>query len=65
MNKLKPCPFCGGEAVIEIVEPYSHILATFMPNYGGGAFIECQKCTCAISAKTKEEAIKAWNSRVL
>ena len=63
MTELKPCPFCGGEAVIEIVEPHSHILATFMPNYGGGAFIECQKCTCAISAETKEEAVEAWNRR--
>lgn len=41
-EKLKPCPFCGGEAVIEIVEPHTHVLATFMPDYGGGFFIECQ-----------------------
>ena len=64
MEELKHCPFCGGEAVIEIVEPHSHILSTFMPDYGGGAFIECKKCTCAISAETKEEAIEAWNRRV-
>ena len=64
MEELKPCPFCGGKAFIETVEPHTHTLAAFMPYYGGGTFIECQKCSCAISAETKEEAIEAWNRRV-
>ena len=34
-----------------------------MPDYHGGAFIECSKCTCAMSGETSEEVIKAWNTR--
>lgn len=63
MEKLKPCPFCGGKANIVVVEPHTHEIAIFMPDYEGGAFVECNDCTCAISAKTKEMAIEAWNRR--
>lgn len=24
-EELKPCPFCGGKAVIEVIEPHRHI----------------------------------------
>lgn len=64
MEELKPCPFCGSEAYIVEVKPHSHIIATFMPDYEGGAFVECTGCTCALSAESKEEAIVAWNRRV-
>lgn len=62
---LKPCPFCGGGAFIHAVEPHKHKgpLANFMQDYEGGIFIECRRCTCAISAKTEAEAIEAWNTR--
>ena len=63
MGKLKPCPFCGGEAMIEVIEPHTHTMATFMPDYEGGAFIECQ-CGAAISGETRNAAIAAWNKRV-
>lgn len=64
MNKeLKPCPFCGGEAVINTIEPHTHEFATFMPSYPGGTFIECTCCTCALSGDTEEKAIEAWNRR--
>ena len=60
--KLKPCPFCGGEARIEVIKPHTHTLTTFMPDYKGGAFIEC-KCGAAISGDTKDAAMAAWNKR--
>ena len=25
-EELKPCPFCGGKAVIEVIEPHRHHL---------------------------------------
>ena len=64
MSELKPCPFCGGEAIINEIEPHTHVFATFMPDYGGSTFIECTGCTYAISGQTKDEAIAAWNRRV-
>lgn len=61
-TKLKPCPFCGGEAVIHTVEPHKHLFVA-MPAYGGGTFIECSVCTCAMSGRTEQETIEAWNTR--
>ena len=49
-EKLKPCPFCGGEAMIISEINYHHV--------------RCVKCfTITDWYKTKEEAIEAWNTR--
>ena len=62
-TKLKRCPFCGGEAMMNTVEPHTHSFATWMPDYSGGTFIECSECSCGISGDTEEEAISQWNTR--
>lgn len=62
-EELKPCPFCGGKAVIEVIEPHRHIICK-MPVYKGGAFIECTECGCAISGETETEATEKWNRRM-
>ena len=64
MSKLKPCPFCGSKAIINIIPPHTHKIATFMPDYGGGAFVECTNCSCGIAASNRAEAVEAWNTRV-
>lgn len=47
-EKLKPCPFCGGEAVV-------HTLGT-------GYIVECLECAVSTACEnTKAEAIAAWN----
>lgn len=64
MNKLKPCPFCGGEA--EILEQYN--VLTHIPVYR----VFCNNTVergCVVSVQTvwydnKGEAIEAWNRRV-
>ena len=61
-GKLKRCPFCGGKAVIEVIEPHRHIICK-MPVYKGGAFIECTECGCTISGETETEATEKWNRR--
>ena len=63
MTELKKCPFCGGEAIINEIEPHTHIFSTFMPDYEGATFIECSECTCGVSGETREGAIEAWNRR--
>ena len=52
MSKRKPCPFCGGTAVIS-------------NNENGKHFICCNNCECYLDKefKSKEEAIEAWNTR--
>lgn len=58
MNSLKPCPFCGGEAVLKELH---HV-----PN-GYDYTPTCLNPSCAgrITKKwiNKEDAIKAWNRR--
>ena len=51
--ELKPCPFCGGEAV------YPEGLTV------GGYWITCSKCGIeqGHGYMTQEEAIAAWNRR--
>ena len=47
MRKIKNCPFCGGEATL--------------CNY---YFVQCEECgVSTLTFITKEEAIKAWNTR--
>lgn len=53
MSKLKPCPFCGGEAELE--------------KAGGGVFetwyVTCATCCASVWENTEAEAIEAWNTR--
>ena len=54
MEKLKPCPFCGGKAILE----HSHL----MP------YVKCINLMCDVQPWTKceytdDEAIEAWNRR--
>ena len=56
MTELKPCPFCGGQAMY---------VCTTSTLYNPKTSIEC--CQCGSSAKmhhTRLEAIEAWNRRV-
>ena len=58
MDELKPCPFCGGEAVIE-----SSLITK------DGCFIGCNKYGCRGTVRNgvlypnRETATIAWNTR--
>lgn len=61
MIELKPCPFCGGKATLDIAR------------HGGSQYdyaeISCKKCGLTIRRNidveysAKDEVIKAWNKR--
>lgn len=54
MDKLRECPFCGGEAIIRD----NKLVCTIW-------IVGCSKCGADGGLRTdKEEAIKAWNTRV-
>ena len=56
MDDLKPCPFCGSH-ILE-VDRFPHHDSTLW-------FITCYECPCqGVEHKEKEEAIKAWNTRI-
>ena len=51
--KLNPCPFCGGEAIVEIFE------------FNGNRFVRCLDCYATSGQATDiKNAIEAWNKRV-
>lgn len=60
--KLKPCPFCGGDARL------------WVWSEGGGVCVRCTNCYCQTSTKSDdallkhldsavERVIEAWNRR--
>lgn len=65
-EKLMPCPFCGGEAVLQ------HGGCGDFKKADGMAFVRCADCG-SIGQKIKiaynycadDEAVKAWNRRTL
>ena len=62
-EKLKPCPFCGGEKLIIDDGPCEDGVPC---NWGRKEFfVYCSTCGGASGCKfTKEEAAEAWNRRV-
>lgn len=61
MSELKPCPYCGGEGVIGC--SYCDIFDRYCD-----WFVECAECGATNinptkGYSTKEEVIKAWNTR--
>lgn len=57
MEKLKPCPFCGGEA---------ELIDIGCPVYGEGRYYVVCKTGCVEQTRmwaTKQTAIKRWNRR--
>jgi Lar family restriction alleviation protein len=71
MNNLKPCPFCGGEAVKVIAaldeERGAECWLEDLPSYGGKSsnyYVVCLKCQGNSGyRRTPQEAIAAWNRR--
>jgi Lar family restriction alleviation protein len=59
-EKLKPCPFCGGQAVLHKAERESFLMAKtiFLSQ------ISCASCGVNTGVfKEEDNAIKAWNRR--
>ena len=58
MDKLKPCPFCGGEAETVTIGIF------FDVDYSYG--IKCTRCHACSSMRcgSEKKAIEAWNRRV-
>ncbi len=61
--ELKPCPFCGGKAVINPIDT-----GVFDDEYR--ASVGCMSCTCEINCddpnpeEAERQAVKEWNTRV-
>ena len=61
MGELKPCPFCGGEAILRKV-------ATGRSRSGYEYYIRCGNLKCPVyvvtcNRDTEDEVIENWNRR--
>ncbi|MBQ5748790.1 MAG: Lar family restriction alleviation protein [Oscillospiraceae bacterium] len=59
MSKIKPCPFCGGQAELRLIPSY---------RYDGDPFdtwhVMCPKCEITtFHCLTEGTAIRKWNRR--
>ena len=61
--ELTSCPFCGADAYAYEIPARKHFIVD-MPDYSGGGFVECTKCTAAVSGTDLKNAIENWNRRV-
>ena len=67
-NELKPCPFCGGEAVLyhqssKYTEHDGDFVYCFRGCGGRTKLFECYNGTVKTHKETEQEAIAAWNRR--
>jgi len=68
---LKPCPFCGSGAYCYIIPPHKHMsysktgegLQSLIPDYAGGAFVECYGCDVGYAGESPEDVAAKWNRR--
>lgn len=51
---LKPCPFCGSDAVFKSRNTTKDL----------NPRVECTKCTCIVLGVSEDDAIESWNRRV-
>ena len=61
MAKLLPCPFCGGEAVLESYKARKGYEATIQCN--GGCILYMNTITYDTEEEAIEAVIKRWNTR--
>ena len=59
MDELKPCPFCGGKAIITCFTFYDADNDDDEEGYS----VECKNCGVSTSYMSRECAEETWNRR--
>lgn len=61
MDNLKPCPFCGGKAVLEPYKARKGYEANIQCN--GGCLLNMHTITFETIEEAVENVVEAWNCR--
>lgn len=61
MERLKPCPFCGGQTLRMSVLDHPHMY----PDGSGTYYFGCRPCSAvtSIMARSERAAVEKWNRR--
>lgn len=61
MEKLKPCPFCGGPTIRMRMLDHPHVY----PDGRGSYYFSCRPCNAitSILARSERAAAERWNRR--
>lgn len=65
-TELLPCPFCGGEPLLQEHPAHSHSLQIGdwkMPDHPGSWTVECCACNCGMINNSLDALTKDWNTR--
>lgn len=62
MEKLKPCPFCGGRAK-RYQEKNGIVVENMTLEPNTVHFVLCTECSALVSESSEKEAAEAWNKR--
>lgn len=60
IDKLKPCPFCGGKAAV-----IKHTFIGYGEDYYQPVCLDCNASKADYRYRTEEDAINAWNRRAI
>lgn len=65
--KLKPCPFCGGEALLESEADPTYAPTFYDPGCANASVVwwcKCVECGATVALQESEQnAAEAWNRR--
>ena len=59
MDKLRECPFCGGEARLEQVSTKGIAMMPVTTWFR----VRCWKCSASVESHNSVDAIESWNRR--
>lgn len=62
MERLKRCPFCGGES--ELFQDDGYLVKDGRKLNEKMFFVWCAECTALVAGNTEQEVVEAWNRRI-
>lgn len=62
-EQIKPCPHCGGEAILTEHPPHKHFFAN-LPDHEGSWDVSCPRCGSGMIDGNKDAVVARWNMRV-
>ena len=60
---LLPCPFCGGDAMLDHIPAHTHDVSIFVIDSPDTFTIECLGCAAGLCGNKRSDVEAKWNRR--